>query len=136
MAKAPAKSAKMPREPVLEWVAAGLGLVLTLAIMVVIGREALNREPGQPPAIEAAALKVTAVPSGFVVEIEAVNRSGGNAAIVEIEGALMAGGNPVETSSLTFDYVPGHATRKGGLFFRKDPRAHRLELRALGYQAP
>src|SRR5687767_10761644 len=120
MAKAPSRSAKMPREPMLEWLSAGLGLVLTLAMMFVIGREALNGEPGQPPAIEAAARKVTVVPSGFIVEIEAVNRSGGNAAIVEIEGVLMAGESAVETSSLTFDYVPGHATRKGGLFFRKD----------------
>ena len=42
----------------------------------------------------------------------------------------------IETSDITFDYVPGHAERKGGLFFRQDPRMHKLELRALGYQTP
>jgi uncharacterized protein (TIGR02588 family) len=125
-----------PREPVLEWIASAIGLALTIGVVLVIGREALNGETKQPPAIEVRATRIVPQASGYLVEIEAANRSGGTAAIVEIEGALMAGDSEAETSGLTFDYVPGHATRKGGLFFREDPSKHRLELRALGYQAP
>lgn len=127
---------KTAREPLLEWVSAGIGLVLTLAIVALIGREALNGETAQPPAIEVVAGRVTPIQAGFVVEVTALNRSGGTAAGVEVEGALMSGTDEVETSGLTFDYVPGHAQRRGGLFFTQDPRRHRLQLRALGYQAP
>ena len=127
---------RAPKEPLLEWVAAGVGLVLTLGIVAVIGREALNGETRQPPAIEVMKGDPVPIANGFVVEIAAINRSGGTAAEVEIEGALMSGATPVETSSLSFDYVPGHATRRGGLFFRQDPRNYRLEVRPLGYRAP
>lgn len=124
------------REPLLEWAAAAIGLVLTLGIVAVIGREAISGEAAQPPAIEVMVESLGAMPSGYRVGIAAVNRSGGTAAEVEVEGSLMAGDTLVEASNLTFDYVPGHATRKGGLFFTRDPRRHRLELRALGYQEP
>ena len=127
---------KPGREPLLEWISAAIGLALTLGIVVLIGKEWLNCETEQPPAIELLAGSVTPMRSGFVVEVTAVNRSGGSAAEVEVEGALMSGASPVETSHMTFDYVPGRAERKGGLFFTQDPRRHRLQVRALGYQEP
>ena len=130
------KSSKAPKEPLLEWIAAGAGLVLTLGMMAVIGREALRGDPVQPPAIEMRVERITPAPPGFVAEVVAINRSGGTAAAVQVEGALKSGESEVETSSLTFDYVPGHAQRRGGLFFTRDPRRYRLEVRALGYQAP
>jgi uncharacterized protein (TIGR02588 family) len=133
MARAKPEQAK---EPVLEWIAAGLGLVLTLGIVAVIGREAMSGEAARPPAIEVRVRNLVLVDSGYLVEVAAMNRSGATAAEVQVEGRLMAGDTLVEASSLTLDYVPGHATRKGGLFFATDPRRHRLELRALGYQEP
>ena len=128
--------AQARREPLLEWIAAGIGLVLTAGILLVIGREALSGETAKLPSIEVRATRIEPAASGFVVEVAAVNVSGATAAIVEVEGVLKLGETPVETSSMAFDYVPGHAERKGGLFFREDPRKHRLELRAMGYQAP
>lgn len=124
------------RTPLLEWVAAGMGLLLLLAMLAIIGREAMVGETGEPPAITLAAGPAAAAPGGWLVEVEARNASGATAAAVQLEGALMDGETEVEASSLTFDYVPGHSRRKGGLFFTEDPRSHRLELRALGYQAP
>ena len=130
------KSERTPREPLLEWIAASLGLVLTLGMVAVIGQEALRGDADQLPAIEVRATRLASTPSGFVVEIVAANRTGGTAATVQVEGELKDGESSVETSSLTLDYVPGHAERRGGLFFTEDPRRHRLEVRALGYQAP
>ena len=127
---------QIAREPLLEWIAAGLGLVLTLALLAVIGREAVAGETNEPPAIDVRAASIRKLPSGYLVEVVASNRSGGTGAAVQIEGVLKSGSAAVETSDVTFDYVPGHAERKGGLFFREDPRLHELELRALGYQTP
>lgn len=122
--------------PLLEWVASGIGLLLLLGLLAVIGREALSREAEQLPAIDVAIRRILPAGSGFVVEIEAVNRSGGTAAAVEIEGVLKSGGTSLETSNATLDYVPGHSRRRGGLFFREDPRRHEIEVRALGFQIP
>ena len=132
-----AQSRKKPSAPpLLEWIASGVGLLLILGMLAVIGRDAFNRDTEQLPAIEVGVIRVARAGAGFVVEIEAHNRSGGAAAAVQIEGALKDGGTEVETSSATLDYVPGRARRAGGLFFTRDPRAHRLEIRALGYQTP
>lgn len=133
MARKPAPAARVP---VLEWIAAGIGLFLTLGMFFIIGREAITGDTHELPAIDVAASRIVPTGSGFVVEVVATNRSGGTGAVVEIEGELKSGETSVETSSLTFDYVPGHAERRGGLFFREDPRAHQLELRALGFQTP
>ena len=130
------KQEEARREPLIEWIAAGIGLVLILGIATVIGREALSGETHEPPAIEVRAESIVPIASGFVVEIVAINHSGGTGAAVGIEGELKSGETSVETSSLTFDYVPGHAERRGGLFFKEDPRKHKLEVRALGYQKP
>jgi uncharacterized protein (TIGR02588 family) len=130
------KQDKAPREPLLEWIAAGIGLVLTLAILVVIGSEAMSGETQGPATIEVRAEPAEPMSSGFVVEIVAANRSGATAATVEIEGVLKSGETEIETSGVTLDYVPGHAERRGGLFFTNDPRKHQLEVRALGYQRP
>ena len=122
--------------PLLEWVASGIGLLLILSMLALLLREALSGEAGQLPAIDVAIRRIAPAGSGFVVEIEAVNRSGGTAAGVEIEGQLKSGGASIETSSAVFDYVPGHSRRSGGLFFREDPRRHQIEVRALGFQTP
>jgi uncharacterized protein (TIGR02588 family) len=131
-----ARKHEMAREPLLEWIAAGTGLLLALAIFVIIGREAINGETDAPASIGVRAEAISQVPSGFVVEIVARNDSGATAASVAIEGVLKSGETEVETSALTLDYVPGHAERKGGLFFTRDPREYKLEVRALGYQRP
>jgi uncharacterized protein (TIGR02588 family) len=131
-----AERRKAARTPALEWAAAGVGLLLLLTMLAIIGMEAVGGETEAPPAVTVAAGRIVAASGGYVVEIEAGNSSGAAAAAVQVEGALMAGDAAIETSSLTFDYLPGHSRRKGGLFFTQDPRRYRLDLRALGYQEP
>ena len=94
---------QIAREPLLEWIAAGLGLVLTLALLAVIGREAVAGETNEPPAIDVRAASIRKLPSGYLVEVVASNRSGGTGAAVRIEGVLKSGSAAVETSDVTFD---------------------------------
>ena len=122
--------------PALEWIAAGIGLLLTLAILGVMAWQAIAGGTEPPPAVEVRIAQVVAVRSGYAVEIELSNHSPATAAGVEVQGDLLADGRVVESSRMTIDYVPGFSTRRAGLYFRADPRAHALDVRALGYSAP
>lgn len=119
-----------PERPLLEWIAAAVGLILALAVMAVIARDAFNGSAGMTPDIQVVAVRAQPAASGWVVEFEARNLSPVTAAQVEIEGKLPDG----ETVTATIDYVPGRSSRRGGLFFSNEPRG--LELRPLGYQDP
>ena len=122
--------------PLLEWIAAGAGLMLTLGVLGSIGWEALQGGGEAAPAIEVTVERVMPVAAGYVVEVRATNRSPATAAAVQIEGELDKGGAEPVTSSATIDYVPGESDRRAGLFFTDDPRAYPLEVRALGYAKP
>ena len=122
--------------PLLEWIAAGIGLLLTLGILGSISWEAVKGGGEAAPAIEVTVERVTPVAAGYVVEVRARNHSPATAAAVQIEGELDKGSAEPVTSSATIDYVPGESDRRAGLFFTDDPRAHKLEVRALGYAKP
>ncbi len=118
------------KPPLLEWIASAIGLVLALAVMAAIARDAFNGSSEMTPDIRISAIGARQVGAGWVVEFEARNASPATAAQVAVEGRLPDG----ETATATIDYVPGRSTRRGGLFFSRDPRG--AELRALGYQDP
>ena len=122
--------------PALEWIAAGIGLLLTLAILGTIGWEMIAGRGDRPPAIEARVERIVPTGSGYVAEIALRNGSPATAAAVQVEGELTKPGGEVVTSSVTLDYVPGESTRHAGLFFKDDPHAGRLEVRTLGYAEP
>lgn len=125
------------RTPALEWVAAAIGLLLTLAVLGILAREALSGARHDVPMIAVTVERVIEREGQFLVEVKATNRTGAAASHVEIEGRLTpdGGGEPI-TGKATVDYVPGHSGRKAGLFFSADPRRGQLEVRALGYEEP
>lgn len=118
-----------------EWVAAAASTVLVLAVVGYLLYDAAAR-PRTPPSIQVAADTVLQADGLWLVEFRATNHGHETAAAVKIEGELTRAASSVETSEAVLDYVPGRSVRHGGLFFRNDPRAYRLELRALGYQKP
>ena len=124
----PKKAAPQTRPPVLEWIMGGLGLLLTLAVLVIILREAVG--PGGPPVIEPALHAVHGGPGRWRAEIEVRNTGHATAAAVEIEGVL---GD--ETASATLDYVPAGGRERIVLGFAADPRAG-LELHTRGWTEP
>lgn len=121
--------------PWLEWLASGIGFVLVLGIFGVIGWQAFDGATA-PPAITVEIENVVPVDDGYRVLFRARNSAGEAAAQVEIEGKVAGVGDEAETSRVVLDYVPGHSSRKGGLFFTRDPRSGALAMRATGYVDP
>jgi uncharacterized protein (TIGR02588 family) len=125
-----------PGTPALEWIAGALGAALTLFVLAVIGWEALNASEAKPPSIVAERLGVSQVAGGHLVEIRVANRGGQPAAQVMVEGELVSPGAEPEVSEASFDYIPDKSARRGGLFFKSDPAAGTLTLRAKGFVEP
>lgn len=130
------RRAERSSPPPLEWIAAAIGLLLTLAVLGALGWESLKGSGNRTPVIETSISGITPTPVGYVVEIELHNRSSVTAAAVEVEGELTKADGTVATSTTTVDYVPGDSRRNAGVFFKDDPRRHRLEVRALGFAEP
>ena len=107
---------------------ATLGLILTLAVIGVIVADALR--PRRPAAFEVRLTEARRVPSGWVAEIEVVNRGDAAAAAVQVEGRLGA-----ETASADIDYVPGGGQERVSLGFAADPRAG-VALTVRGWSEP
>lgn len=118
-----------------EWVAAVVSGALVLFVLAYLVYDAAAR-PQTPPAVQVRVDSIVPAAGMWRVDFTARNRGHAAAAEVKVEGEIRAGGGMVETSEAVLDYVPGQSSRRGGLFFREDPRAGALELRAHGYQDP
>lgn len=123
------------RTPVLEWIAAGLGLVLTLSVIGYLVREGVTEEPG-PPVLTVSSTPAVRTGAGFVLPVTVKNAADQTAADVEVRGVLERPGEPPEERRATFAYVPGKGEAKGGLVFEGDPASGRLGLSAEGYAEP
>lgn len=138
MAKRQSKKGEEPKDKgtsLLEWISAGVGLVITLALLGFVGLEAAETSD-RPPVLKVTPAAITAASDIYVVEVDVANLSGQTAAAVSIEGTLKQGGQTVETSSTTLSFVPGHSKRRAGLIFTRDPRGSAIEARATGYEVP
>ncbi len=128
-----AASAPGPR-PLLEWIVAGLGLIVTAAVLIMLTRDAVA--PAAPPALSARVAAVAAAGGGFEVEVEVANRGRQTAAAVAVEGVLTPPAGAPETATASLDYAPGRGAGTVTLTFREDPRRGRLELTVRGWSEP
>lgn len=137
--KAPARSsgkAGTPGDtPVLEWIAAAIGLVVLVGVIGFVGAEAF-RPDTSPPQVVVERLGVERTEAGYLVRVRAINRGGSAAAQVVVEGELETSAGEPQTAEASFDFIADHSAREGGLFFESDPGQGRLTLRAKGYAAP
>jgi len=120
--------------PWLEWAVAGIGLAVTVGVLIVLALSALA--PASPPALTVRATSVVPVAAGFRVEVEVRNSGRQTAAGVEVEGVLTPLTGPPETATATLGYVPGGGIETVNLLFRADPRAGALELTVRGWSEP
>ena len=122
--------------PLIEWIAGGTGLVLTLVLLGFVGWQAVRSPEETVPEIDVQVTSISPAGEGFLVEIVASNHATQTAAGVQVEGVISGAAGSIERSSTTFDYLPGHSEARGGLFFRSNPADEGVSLRALGYHQP
>jgi len=128
-------SGTLTRIPSLEWLASGVGLLLTVGVFGLIGWQALN-DASSSPVITVETTEVSPVAGGYRVIVRAHNTGGAVASQVRIEGTLSRNNGSNEVGDVVLDNIPGHSTREGGLFFTQDPRSGGLTVRAAGFAKP
>jgi uncharacterized protein (TIGR02588 family) len=133
--KNPKTSAQRRGIPLSEWIAAGIGAALVLASIAIL-IHSVATSPGTPPRLKVRVISVEPAGEQQLVMIEVGNEGGSTAADARIEAELRERGALVERNETTIDFVPPNSTRRAGLYFSRDPRAHELTLRASGYKEP
>jgi uncharacterized protein (TIGR02588 family) len=131
---APRKSLK-DRTPIAEWLAASVGLVLTLSVIGYSVWEGV-RDGDDRPALTVEAGPAEPAGGRFLVPITVRNQAHATAGAVEIHGVLKQGATLVEERRAAFTYVPGKGASRGGLVFEHDPRGYALTVTPEGYEEP
>ncbi len=121
--------------PLLEWIVAGLGVLLVGGAIAFLVYHSMTRGR-TPPDLRAVAERVLELDHGYVVQFRALNEGGSTAAEVTIEGELVAPDGATERAEAVLDYLPPRSDREGALLFTTDPRRGELRLRATGYAKP
>ena len=94
------KPAPAPAPALLEWAMGGLGLLIVLAVLTVIGLEAVGaREPAR---LEARIGETRLAGANWLAEVEVRNLGGETAAALDLHGR--------QTATLVFDSDPRAAT--------------------------
>ncbi|MGE6741316.1 TIGR02588 family protein [Allorhizobium pseudoryzae] len=119
----------------IEWTTGVVSILLVLALVGFIGWEALTKSD-ETPELAVRVADIAQKGEVYVVRLELDNRSPATAAAVRVTGSVTAADGTAEVSETTFDYAPAESTTKGGLLFRQNPLAGRLEVRATGYTEP
>ena len=118
-----------------EWVVGIGSALLVLALVGFVVYEAFSGTEG-PPIVTLRVERVLPAAGGYVVEVGAYNEGGSTAKTLSIKGTLKRDTMTVETSTASISYVPAETEREAGLFFSKDPRKYRLDVRPMGYDRP
>lgn len=127
---------KQTKKPsVWEWVTAFVGLALVLGAVGFMFYKAVWGE-NSPPDVIVQVEAVEQLNNGHLVKFRAVNQGGSTAEGVVIEAELKRGGEKLETSQMTIDFLPVNSVRQGGFFFTNNPQQYDLQVRPLGYQQP
>lgn len=124
----PRKPPSPPKPSALEWICAGLSLLLIAAVIAVLGVHAM-KGPESPADLSVRALDARQTATGWTLDIEVSNSGDRTASAVTVEGAV---GD--ETATANLDYVAGDGRREATLRFQSDPRA--ADLRVTGWVEP
>ena len=129
------RNASAERTPALEWILGATGAVM---LLVCIGYLLYRGDAGDEKAGEVAVQvsNISQTGNSYLVQFTARNDGTQTLASVNVSARLLDGDTEIATAQAVIDYLPGRSIRSGGFYFAEDPREHRLELRAEGYQLP
>ena len=133
--KSKEEQGKIKDAPAWIWGISILGLIFVLGSIIFMLYEAVAGDTS-PPDVTVRVEAILPTETGFLVTFRVINEGGSTAEGLTVEGELRSGTEQVETSNTTFQYVPSHSEREGGLFFTLDPRQYEFQLRATGYEKP
>jgi uncharacterized protein (TIGR02588 family) len=123
------------RTPGWEFVFAVIGALLVVSAIAALLYEAAVAE-SSPPNVRVEIETIAPVHHGFLVTFRAYNAGGNTAAALLLEGVLRSGAEQVESAETTLNYLPGKSSRRGGLFFKNDPRHFTLVIQPKGFEEP
>jgi uncharacterized protein (TIGR02588 family) len=121
--------------PLLEWVLGGIGVVLVIACVGFLVYQGMNGDE-RPGKIVATVTDIVSAEDEHIVMFELRNGGSQTLSNVRVTGRLTEGDEELERAQTIIDYLPGHSRQGGGFYFKNDPRAHLVEIRAEGYQEP
>ncbi len=118
-----------------ERLVAFLGAVAIVAIAGFMLWQAIQGEDS-PPNVEIEIMHIKPSGDDYLVQIIAVNHGSNTAAGATVKGELLKNGKPIETSTVTIDYVPSQSRVQAGLYFSQRPTRETLRLSVGGYYRP
>jgi uncharacterized protein (TIGR02588 family) len=118
----------------LEWTVFGVGLILVVATVGYLVREA-STTGSSPPELIVHLGPPQQVARGFQVPVAVVNRGERVAQDVSVTITL-ATGSEREEAVLTIAFLPHQSRRDGWVTFRGDPRDGDLHVGPVGYASP
>ena len=132
----PSKSALRPQATsAWEWAIAMVGALLVVGtVSYLIYFEASTTL--RPPQVTIERQIIKRSGNKYLVSFTARNQTSATAAGLRIRGELRQDGRIVESSELSFDYLPGFSTRQGYFYFQQDPSVGELQVFAMSYVDP
>ena len=118
-----------------EWMVGIAGFLLMISCAGFILYRALWGSE-QPPAVTIRFDSVENIKGGYLVRFSAYNASEETLADVIIHAELKKDSTTEESASATIDYLPGKSNRKGGFYFRRNPREYSLQAFATSFEEP
>ncbi|WEZ84318.1 hypothetical protein P6U16_06635 [Rhizobium sp. 32-5/1] len=118
-----------------QWLTGAICAVLVSGMIGWIGYEAVIGQEGQPE-LSTRIVHQDRVGDGQRVVFLIENAGARTAAAVVVQGQIRNGEAVLETSEVTFDYVPAHSSVSGAMLFQSPRDAGRLQIRPTGYSDP
>jgi uncharacterized protein (TIGR02588 family) len=118
----------------LEWTVFGIGLILVLATLGYLVREALTTG-SSPPELVVHLGAPRRVAESFEVPVTVVNRGDRVAEGVSVSITLAAGAER-EEAVLSIAFLPHQSRRQGWVTFRSDPAGGDLRVGPVSYESP
>lgn len=118
----------------LEWTVFGVGLLLLMAMLGYLVREALTTG-SRPPELVVSLGVPRAMTEGFQVPVTVVNRGDRVAEAVTVTITLAAKAER-EEAVLSIAFLPHQSRREGWVTFRGDPKDGSLQVGPVAYASP